>query len=159
MWAEDQKLKINAYKFQLPSSFMPNLGRMMLCQALSVLLLVISTLKSVIGQSHRYYLANFLCCINFNSLNCGFRKEVFPLHLVRLCCSYYTIYSWLYHLAAMMNTNYTFLKAASCTYPWASNSWSAVGTVVCMRYSTYQVLTSQRLSQCDWIKFFRPTGM
>ena len=66
----------------LPSSFMPNLGRMMLCQALSVLLLAIPTLKSVIGQSRRYSLTSFFLLI---LTVCGFRKEVFSLHLERDC--------------------------------------------------------------------------
>lgn len=61
----------------LPNFVVLNSGRMMLCQALSVLLLVISTLKIVIGQSHGYYLANFLWCVNLTVS--GFRKIEFSI--------------------------------------------------------------------------------
>ena len=74
---------------------------MMSCQALSVLLVVISTLKIVIGQSHGYYLASFLRL----PLICGFRKLVFS-RLDRSWSSYCVIHCWLYQLTVMVSTNY-----------------------------------------------------
>ena len=78
---------------------------MMLCHALSVLLLVISTV--VIGQPRGYYLANCLGVCYFNSWVLVQKIIVFSIAFGQiLSCSYYTIHSWLYQLTVMVSSNY-----------------------------------------------------